>query len=445
LSLTTRVLVGLIAGLGAGALISALDVPALDTTVNWISVLGLVWVNGLRMTIVPLVMAGLIVGAASARDARSLGRLGGRALLIFILLLTAAATFTVFVGPALMSLLPIDPAAAAALRANTAQAAAAAGVQPAASGFPDFRQWFVDLVPSNPVRAAADGGMLAIIVFSLAIGIAITRIGTEERATVVGFFRGLFDSMLVLIRWVLELAPIGVFALALPLASTLGLAAAGAVVYYVIIVVGMCCLFIALLYPIASIVGRVSVAQFARGVAPAQAVAISARSSLASLPAMIQGGEKQLGFPLEIRNFFLPLSASTFRVGGAIGIITGVLFVARLYGVDLAPVQLATVALTTVLITFSIPGVPAGSILVMAPVLISVGLPAEGIGILLGVDTIPDMFRTTTNVTGTMTAATILADRERRAEPSTAPVSDVTPQPTPIEHPIVPLEDPTPS
>ncbi|MGH7552894.1 MAG: dicarboxylate/amino acid:cation symporter [Longimicrobiales bacterium] len=445
MSLTTRVLVGLIAGLGVGALISALDVAALDTTVSWISVLGLVWVNALRMTIVPLVMAGLIVGAASARDARSLGRLGGRALVIFLVLLTAAATFTVFVGPALMGLLPIDPTAAAALRANTAQAMAAAGVQPAATGFPDFRQWFVDLVPSNPVRAAADGGMLAIIVFSLAIGIAITRIGAEERATLIGFFRGLFDSMLVLIRWVLELAPIGVFALALPLASTLGLAAAGAVVYYVIIVVGLSCLFIALLYPIASIVGRVSIAQFARGVAPAQAVAISARSSLASLPAMIQGGEKQLGFPVEIRNFFLPLSASTFRIGGAIGIITGVLFVARLYGVDLAPVQLATVALTTVLITFSIPGVPAGSILIMAPVLISVGLPAEGIGILLGVDTIPDMFRTTTNVTGTMTAATILADRERRAEPSSAAEPDAMPQPTPIETPMVSVEDPTTS
>jgi Na+/H+-dicarboxylate symporter len=127
---------------------------------------------------------------------------------------------------------------------------------------------------------------------------------------------------------------------------------------------------------------------------------------------MIEGGEKHLAFPLEIRNFFLPLSASTFRVGSAIGIPAGVLFIARLYGIELSPPELLTIALTSILITFSVPGVPGGSILIMVPVLLSVGLPAEGIGILLGVDTVPDMFRTTTNVTGTMAAATILASRE---------------------------------
>lgn len=396
-------------------LVSIAGVPALDVAVSWIALLGTIWVNGLRMTIVPLVMAGLIVGAASARDARSLGRLGGRALVIFFVLLTAAATFTVVVGPPLLTLLPIDPAAAAALRAGTGEAAAAAGVQPQATGFPDFRQWLIDLVPTNPVRSAADGAILPLIVFSLAAGIAMTRIGAAERATLVSFFRGLFEAMLKLVRWILALAPIGVFALALPIASRLGLAAAGAVVYYILVVVAISSLFIAVLYPLASAFGAVAPSRFARGAAPAQAVAFSARSSLASLPAMIEGGNQHLAFPEEISNFFLPLSASTFRVGGAIGIPAGVLFIAHLYGVTLGPAQLATIALTSILITFSIPGVPGGSILIMVPVLTAVGLPPEGIGILLGVDTIPDMFRTTANVTGTMTAATILARRERQA------------------------------
>ncbi len=432
MTLTTRVLIGLVSGLGAGTAVAALGAPALNTAVDGVAVLGSIWVNALRMTIVPLVVAGIIVGAASARDANSLGRLGGRALVIFIVLLTAAASFTVLVGPPLMGFLPIDAEAAAALRAGAGQGVAAAGVQPSATGFPDFRQWFIDLVPSNPVRAAADGAMLPVIVFSLLVGIAVTRIGEAERTTLLRFFRGLFDAMLTLIRWVLELAPIGVFALALSLATRLGVGAAGAVAYYIGVAAGLLGLFILLLYPIASIFGRIEPSRFARGVAPAQALAISSRSSLASLPAMLEGGEKQLGFSTEIRNFFLPLSASTFRVGSAIGIPAGVLFIARLYGIDLGPVQLATIALTSILITFSVPGVPGGSILIMVPVLLSVGLPAEGIGILLGVDTIPDMFRTTANVTGTMTAATILADRERRAEavsavPATSPATESAP------------------
>jgi proton glutamate symport protein len=229
---------------------------------------------------------------------------------------------------------------------------------------------------------------------------------------VIRFFRGLFDAMLTLIRWILELAPYGVFALALPLATRLGFAAAGAVAYYIAVAGGITLVFIAALYPIASLFGRVSPRRFAKASAPAQALAVSSRSSLASLPAMIDGGAKHLGFGPQITTFLLPLSASMFRAGSAIGIPVGVLFIARLYGVDLGAPELVTIALTSMLVTFSIPGVPGGSILIMMPVMLSVGVPAEGVALLLGVDTIPDMFRTTANVTGTMTAATIVGARE---------------------------------
>jgi Na+/H+-dicarboxylate symporter len=131
---------------------------------------------------------------------------------------------------------------------------------------------------------------------------------------------------------------------------------------------------------------------------------------------MMESSRVRLGLPEQISSFFLPLAASTFRVGGSLGLVTGVLFVARLYGVDLGVTQLATVILTVLLTTFSIPGIPAGSIVVMVPVLLAAGLPVEGMGILLGVDTIPDMFRTTSNVTGDMSAAVVLSRGEASAE-----------------------------
>jgi Na+/H+-dicarboxylate symporter len=429
MSLTTRVLIGLAAGLGAGILLLSLAPGATPPIAAWVEPVGLLWVNALRMTVIPLVFAGLVAGAATAGDGRSLGRLGIRALVIFLVLLAAAAALTVLVGQALFSQLALDPVAAEALRRSAAEAAAQPAAQP---GFPNLGEWLVALVPTNPVRAAADGAILPLIFFAVLFGLALSRLPDEQREPVQRFFRAVFDAMLRLVRWILELAPVGVFALALPLATRLGLAAAGAVLYYIIVVCALTTLFILLLYPLVRAVARVPLRRFARGAAPAQAVAFSARSSLASIPAMIQGGEQHLAFPPAIVQFFLPLSASTFRVGGAIGMCAGVLFVARLYGVELAPIQLATVAVTAALLTFSVPGVPGGSILVMMPVLAAVGLPPQAAGVLLGLDTVPDMFRTTANVTGTMAAATILAQREPAAAarpPVTAPTTAQEPHP----------------
>jgi Na+/H+-dicarboxylate symporter len=163
------------------------------------------------------------------------------------------------------------------------------------------------------------------------------------------------------------------------------------------------------LYPAAVIGGRISLLEFARATAPAQAVAFSARSSLAALPAMIEAARERLRAPEAITGFLLPLAASTFRAGSAIGCTVGVLFVARLYGVELGAAQLGAIVLGVVLTTFSVPGVPAGSIIVMVPILISAGVPAAATGLLIAIDTIPDMFRTTANVTGDMTVATILS------------------------------------
>src|SRR4051812_22318405 len=161
-SLTARVLTGLAAGLAVGIILARINNAHLLAVADWIAPIGTMWVNALRMTVIPLVVGGIVMGAASARDARSIGRLGARAIVLFLVLLCGAALFTAFVAPAVLRLLTIDPAASAALRASAGTAAdAAPGLATAAKqGFPDLRQWLIDLIPINPVKAATEGAVL---------------------------------------------------------------------------------------------------------------------------------------------------------------------------------------------------------------------------------------------------------------------------------------------
>jgi proton glutamate symport protein len=402
-SLTTQVLIGLTLGLALGAWIAAAGSPGLREAAGWVEPVGTLWIRAIQMTVIPLVTALLFTGVAAG--GAGVGRVGARALLLFLALLAGAAALTLLLAPSVLAGVGVDPAAAAALRAGTA---------PVEATVPTFVEWLTGLLPSNPVRAAAEGTMLPLILATLLFAAAATRLPEPRRDLLVRVAEAVAEMTLVLVRWILALAPLGVFALALPLATRLGLAALGAVAAYIGVTVGICLGVIALLYPLAAALGRVGVGEFARAAAPAQAVAFSSRSSLASLPAMIAGAAA-LRLPPQIGAFFLPLSASLFRLGSAVALPAGVLFIARLYGAEVGPAALVTVGVSSLLLTFSVPGIPGGSILIMAPVLLAAGLPVEGIGILLGVDTIPDMFRTTTNVTGHMAAATILGGRRRGA------------------------------
>ena len=407
MSLTTKVLIALAAGLGVGIAIASSGNAAAQAIPGYLEPIGTMWVNALRMTVVPLVFTAIVIGVTSLPDPRSIGRIGGRALLLALVILASAATFAVVVGPIAMSFLTIDASAAEALRAS-AIASSGAAVE-SAQKIVGVSQWMVDLVPTNPIKAAADSAMLPLIVFTLLFGLAITRIAADGRAALMRVMQGIFEASLTLVHWVLLAAPLGVFALTIPLAQRLGIAAAGAVAYYVIVVSAMCTVFMALMYLAAWLIGKKSLRTFARACAPAQAVAFSARSSLVTLPAMLEGADTVLHLPLPIRSFFLPLAAATFKAGSAVMIPIGVLFMARLYGVDVSTQQLVTIALMTVVTTFSVPGVPGGTIIVIVPVLLAVDLPVAAVGLLLGVDTIPDMFRTGTHVTTDMAAATILA------------------------------------
>jgi Na+/H+-dicarboxylate symporter len=410
MSLTTRVLIALVAGLGLGLVVSSTGNPTLLTMTRWIEPLGTLFINGIRMTVIPLVVGSLVAGIASAPNPSALGRIGARALAIFLVTLFAGAIAAALIAPPVFALFAIDPAAQAALQASAAESATATAES--VRRIPGFGQWLIDLVPTNPVRAAADGAMLPLIVFTLAFGLAVAGLKGDTKTVVVRVFEAIRDAAMTLVRWILWTAPIGVFALSLALVARLGASAIGALAGYVGLVVVVSVIFVALvLYPMASIIGKVPILEFARAALPAQAVAFSSRSSLAALPAMIETARERLRLPEEISSFFLPLAASVYRIGAAIGQTVGVLFVAQLYGVSLGPAALASVVLTAVATSFSVPGIPGGSIVIMAPVLMAAGLPVEGIGILLGADTIPDMFRTTANVTGHLAVATAVAGR----------------------------------
>lgn len=390
---TVVILAAFVAGLAGGAV-----APQLAGDVGPV---GTIWVKAITALVVPLVIALLITSIASLSNARAVGQIGARALVVFFALLVGGALVIAAVTPALLTIFGITHATSSSF------ATAALAVSPPAAA-PGFWQWISSLIPANPIAAASEGALLPVVIFTVAFAAAVTRLPTESRTYVIGFFRGVSGAMLELVRWVLWLAPLGVFGLAFSLGARTGLGGARVVAGLILLVAAACLVYIVALYAIAVVLGHVSLVTFARALLPAQIVGFSSRSSLASLPAMIEAADVRLGLPPAITGFLLPLAVSTFKLGATIAFMTSSLFLARLYGVEILPSQVMSVAVSAVLLSFSIPGIPGGVLFIMIPVLTSIGIPAEGVGILLAVDVIPDMFRTVTNVTADMVSAVLV-------------------------------------
>jgi proton glutamate symport protein len=409
LTLTARVLIALVAGFAGGlALRPVAGASGVSQFVTTLEVVGSLWVNAIRMTVVPLVVSLLVTGVSSAADARVVRSVGGRAFASFIGLLGLAAVVGLLIVPLLFAGLTIDPATSASLRESAVSGAEE--VVSATRAVPTFSQFLTNLIPINPVKAAADGAMLPLVIFSVLFGFALLRLSSEQRAPVLGFFKALGDAILVLVRWIISLSPVGVFCLMLPMVSRTGLDAASALTYYIVAMAAANVILIVLLYPTVWIVARVSMARFARAALPAQAVAVSTRSSLASLPALIEGAETRLGLPESVTRVALPLAVSTFKIGSPVVWTVASIFLARLYGVDLTVADRLTIAATAALSSFSVPGVPHGWLLLLSPLIASLGIPVESIALLFAVDVIPDTFATTLNVTADMASVAIVAE-----------------------------------
>lgn len=395
--LPVQMVIAVVVGTLAGLLVAVAHNAAANRAVSIIAPIGTIWVNAILMTVVPLVVVNVIMASAAAAEQRNAARGAVGTFAMFVGVVAASAVLCALLSPTLLAALV--PAGAIAVPPS---AAAAAAQQPSLSAL------VVSIVPSNPVKAAADGAMLGLIVFSLLFGFATTRIAAEQRASIVNLCRAVSESLLVIVEWVLKVGPIGVFALVLPVAQRIGLDVLKSLAGYMFVVALLCLVVTAGAYVLAATLGGVPVGRFARAVAAPQAIAFGSRSSLATLPSLMRAAEDDLALGAEASGLVLPLATAMLKVAAPIASVTGAIFIARVYGIHLGAARMLPVMAISVLTSFGVPGVPNGA-WTQLPVFLAAGIPAEGIGILLAVDAIPDALRTVTNVSVDLAVATVIA------------------------------------
>lgn len=408
MSLTSRILIALVAGLGLGIILTSASPPAAVAVLPFARVIGTAWLDGLRMTVVPLVFALLVTGVASAAGAARAGGVAGRALACIAAGLLASALAS---GTLTAILLHVWPAPAGAVRALGAPA----GAGTAGAAAPSL-DWVLSFVPVNPLKSAVEVEMVPVVLFALLFGFACTRVPEERRAILPAFFQALVDALLVIVQWVLRLGPIGVFALAFAAGSRAGVSAAGALAHYLLIVVASAVAVTILAYPTVALFGRLPLARFARAALPAQAIALSTQSSIASLPAMIQAVETGMDVPVDTRNIVLPMAVSLFRLASASANCAVALYVAALHGVPIGPGIVLVGAVVAAVVSLAAVGLPSqvSFFTSIGPVCLAIGAPVDLLPLLLAVETLPDIFRTVGNVTGDMALTRIVAAGIRR-------------------------------
>jgi proton glutamate symport protein len=406
---TWLVLVALLGGLLLGALSNragAIREPLITVA----STVGGLWLDALKMTVIPLIISLLVTGVVSGADQARAGRIAGRSVLFFVIVLTASAAFGTIAMPLLLEAFPLPAEAAAALRAGLASVDSSA----AAASVPTVQDWLRSLIPTNPIAAAAEDKVLALVVFTAIFAFALTRIGAEERQAVGRFFKGIQDAMLVVVGWVLALAPIGVLGLAFAVGAGAGGAAFGAVLHYVILVSLIGIVVTAVAYVVAIAFAGWKLGDFARAMIPPQAVAISTQSSLASLPAMLDAA-RQLRVPQRNSDVTLPLAVALFRATGPAMNVSVAIYVAYWMGVELHAGNLIAgfaVAAVASYWAVSLPG-SLSFVTSIAPIALAMGVPIEPLALLIAVEVLPDITRTVGNVTWDVTAAGVASRGER--------------------------------
>lgn len=412
MSLTRRILIAMVAGILLGSLFNMLlHTSAVSETYqaiinDWVvyglfDVVGRVFIASLQLLVVPLVLVSLICGASSLGDSARMGPIAGKTLLYYL------CTTAIAISIALVVALLIKPGAGVELAGEASFEVAAA---------PPITEVLVNIFPSNPVRAMAEGNMLQIIVFALLFGYAISHAGEEGRR-LASFFRDTESVVMRMVAILMELAPWGVFALLAKLFAEMGISAIADLAAYFLTVLGLLIIHLLLVYSgLLKLLTGLSPRILLRKMRSVWAFAFSTASSGATLPVTLRTAERRLGVHNSVAGFTVPLGATINMDGTAIMQGVATVFIAQVYGVDLTLTACLMVVLTATLASIGTAAVPGVGLITLAMVLGQVGLPVEGIALIIGVDRLLDMVRTMVNVTGDVTGAVIVAHSEKQLD-----------------------------
>ena len=392
---------GLIAGLVAQRAGDGLREPALQAS----GLIGGLWLNALKMTVIPLVVALLVTGVAAGAEAARAGKIAARSVLWIVILCTASAIFGAVAVVMLTGAFPLPQAQAQAMQAGLA------GLdQSVASGpIPGAIEFFKGVIPGNVISAAANGDVLPLVVFALLFALAVARIDASRRRSIVEIFQAIADALLIVIGWVLWIAPIGVFALAFSVGASAGGAAFAGLGHYILIISAIGVLVTLWAYPIALIWGRIGLASFSKGLIAPQSVAISTRSSLASLPAMLAAA-RVLGVREQVADVTLPLAVALFRATGPAMNTAVAFYVAHWLGYEPTLAQMIAATAVGAVMSYgavSLPG-EVSFISSIAPIAMALGVPIAPLALLVAVEMVPDIFRTLGNVTLDVAVTTVV-------------------------------------
>lgn len=418
----TLMLLGLAAGLLLGIAASLTGAPVLVTAAAWSEPLGQLFIRAIQMVVIPLVVSIVFAGVARLGDTRSLGRLGGVAV-AFIFGTTAVAVL-MGMGAMALALQFVPPVPAPGTTA------------PEVGELPGIVDFFVGLIPRNPFEAASAGRLLPLLVFAVLFGAASGTLEEGPRTLLVRVADAVSGAFIRLVHWILWTAPVGIFGLAAPAAARLGLGLLQSLLVLVVVVVVTLFAFMTLVYlPLVATLGRISPRRFIQGTLASWTMGFTTTSSVATLPVLLRDAPA-LGVSERVRDLVIPLAASMNRAGSGLFQGASVVFLAWLYQVPVPGGAWAGAAVACFFAAATVAPVPSASIMTLAPALDAVGAPLSGLGILLGVDRIPDMFRSGTNMTGHMAAAVIVEGTTGGA-PGEAGTRDEGPQ-EPVSRPASP-------
>jgi len=395
--ITLGLILGLLVGLGA----SMTDNALLQTIARESAPLGKLFINAIKMVVLPLVVAVIFSSVAKLGDPTTLGKIGGKTLAFYWVTLIPAIIIGMGVMTVGLRFTPdiqvpdVEPAKIPELQSIT-----------------DF---LVSLVPANPFAAAANGSLLPLIVFTALLAAATGTLASEKKERLITAAEDIGEALIKMVWWILYMAPIGIFGLIAPATAKMGWGLLQSLLVFIICVfVGLLILMAVLFLPLLFFRGKISPAKFFKGTMGAASVAFSTTSTAAAIPVSLEETTKNLGVSETTADLLVPLGASLYRPGSALFQGAAIVFLAHIFGVPISLTEAGAIIFATFLVSLTVAPVPSSSIVTMAPALQSIGVPVTGLGLLFGIDRIPDMMRSCVNVFGQITTAVLVDKKETK-------------------------------